>query len=666
MREFLKYLVTEYKRAAVRLPGILLKAAIPAVIVGMAVFCVQNQTAAEAQKVRVGIAAPDSALMNYGIQFIEGMDAIKSYCSIERTDEATGKNRLTDGELDALIFLPEKTVEGILSGNNVRATLYLANDTNLNGLLLEELLKAGVGALKTAQEEIYTASTLAELCGMDDAARQKMFEEIDAFNLKIYLNREGYFKTRTLSETDNESEVNFYGSSILTLYFLLAGVFFSAWLVREKKEGNILAKRKGIPVLCQLAGRLTVLLSGLWGLLLFSHLLLFIIPGNICTVKWSLQTFPVLFTALLFVSSWTLFLSCLTEKKHVFPIPVVLSALLMGYGAGCIVPLNLMPAALQRLARWNPAYYLRRSFLSLLSGNVQESGKSAGMLLLFSAFSIALALIGSVYDGRFSHAGIQRLGYAKKGRTGNLFIAVLKRTMMQKTLWISLLLVVSASLFLISIEKKSENKVVAAFYTENAGYENLLSDVTGLISFTECSSEEELKRLVLQGKAECGYILQDNLQNEILEGNGNWSITVYENEASTMTKLINEVLFERIFYQISMDKFEGYIAEKEEFASATGIWADEDQAFSFDTVYLTGEGDGQQEKEKRDPVIFYPADIMALLCVLLCTLSGILQVIRDRKEKRIFNKGGKITVLTVLYPTLLGLLAGFLIRILMP
>lgn len=50
MGRFTKFLQTEYKRAAVRLPGILLKAAIPVCIAGMAVFACRNGSAMSPKK----------------------------------------------------------------------------------------------------------------------------------------------------------------------------------------------------------------------------------------------------------------------------------------------------------------------------------------------------------------------------------------------------------------------------------------------------------------------------------------------------------------------------------------------------------------------------------------------------------------------------------------
>ena len=182
-----------------------------------------------------------------------------------------------------------------------------------------------------------------------------------------------------------------------------------------------------------------------------------------------------------------------------------------------------------------------------------------------------------------------------------------------------------------------------------------------------------MKKQVQQGKAECGYILQDNLQNELLEGNGNWSITVYENEASTLTKLVNEVLFERVFYQTSLTWFEGYLAEKGlagegsakditdggASGSAKDITDDiirSGETFTVETRYLSG---GQEENLTKSSAGIYPVRIMAALCVVLCTLTGALQLVQD-KRARWQHKYHRvlIPVLTVGYPLLLGMAAG--------
>lgn len=226
MGRFTKFLQTEYKRAAVRLPGILLKAAIPVCIAGMAVFCMQKWFRdVPKEKIKIGFSAEESTYTDYGLRFVEGMDSTKAYCSLEKTGEQAGKEAVKDGSLQALLVLPENTVEGILSGNNVQAKLYLADKTDLQGLVLETLLQAGVGSLQTAQGEIYTISRLAGIYGLDGEQIQSMYNDVDAANLKLYLNREQYFRTRRLSRTENEGAVNYYGSSLLALYFLLTGLF---------------------------------------------------------------------------------------------------------------------------------------------------------------------------------------------------------------------------------------------------------------------------------------------------------------------------------------------------------------------------------------------------------------------------------------------------------
>lgn len=677
MGRFTKFLRTEYKRAAVRLPGILLKAAIPVCIAGMAVFCMQKWFRdVPKEKIKIGFSAEESTYTDYGLRFVEGMDSTKAYCSLEKTGEQAGKEAVKDGILQALLVLPENTVEGILSGNNVQAKLYLADKTDLQGLVLETLLQAGVGSLQTAQGEIYTISRLAGIYGLDGEQIQSMYNDVDAANLKLYLNREQYFRTRRLSRTENEGAVNYYGSSLLALYFLLTGLFFSAYLLRDGMQEKIIAGRAGIPVGMQLAARFLVLFTGTvcLGALILPGLSL--LPEKAVALRLTLQTVGVLICGLLAVSAWTLLLSCFTEKKSVFPLPVILTAALLGYGAGCVVPRALMPGAMQKLAAYNPVWYLKKAFLSLLSGNTEGTGKTAGILLGTAILCMAIAVF---YKKESRHAkapgsfhGMHRQKTHSLPHTG-LPTAILRRTLRSKMLWISLLFVLVCSSAVGNIEKKSQNQVTAVFYGAEEGMTQLLQEKTGLVTFESCASEENVKKQVLLGKAECGYILQDNLQNELLDGNGNWSITVYENEAATLTKLVNEVLFERVFYQTSLTWFEGYLAEKGLIAEDGGkVAADggfsgsvkditdsiirSGETFAVETLYLS---DGQAEKSARSSASTYPVRIMAALCVILCTLTGVLQLVQDKRAKR-QHKYHRILipVLTIGYPLLLGVAAG--------
>ena len=363
----------------------------------------------------------------------------------------------------------------------------------------------------------------------------------------------------------------------------------------------------------------------------------------------------------------------------VFPLPVILTAALLGYGAGCVVPRALMPGAMQKLAAYNPVRYLKKAFLSLLSGNTEGTGKTAGILLGTAILCMAIAVF---YKKESRHAkapeslhGMHRQKTHSLSHTG-LPAAILRRTLHSKMLWISLLFVLACSSAVGNIEKKSQNQVTAVFYGAEEGMTQLLQEKIGLVTFESCASEEDVKKQVLLGKAECGYILQDNLQNELLDGNGNWSITVYENEAATLTKLVNEVLFERVFYQTSLTWFEGYLAEKGLIAEDGGKGAADggfsgsvkditdsiirsDETFAVETLYLS---DGQAEKSARSSASTYPARVMAALCVILCTLTGVLQLVQDKRAKR-QHKYHRILipVLTIGYPLLLGAAAGSLL-----
>ena len=60
----------------------------------------------------------------------------------------------------------------------------------------------------------------------------------------------------------------------------------------------------------------------------------------------------------------------------------------------------------------------------------------------------------------------------------------------------------------------------------------------------------------------------------------------------------------------------------------------------------------------------YPVRMVVIITILLCVLQGIVQVIIDTKNQRFYKRNRAVmSVLTMMLPVLLGLLAGFLVII---
>lgn len=242
-----------------------------------------------------------------------------------------------------------------------------------------------------------------------------------------------------------------------------------------------------------------------------------------------------------------------------------------------------------------------------------------------------------------------------------------------------LLAAVCLSAVAVRVEERSDTVIHAAVCTGEETLETLLCSVHGLVEFVPCDTEETVKQLVMQGAADCGYVLRDGLLKDIAEGDGNWAITVYRGADFVLTDVVNEVLFERLFYQISAEWYGELLAGLPYFTQGTVSWEEErltqeiqdalarkmtDQStFAFETRYLSAAGwetePGQTEAESGGTAVpAYPVYAVAAGCMGFCVIFGVIQVWEDQRKQRFPRKNRRYTaVLTVLLPSAVGALA---------
>ena len=210
---------------------------------------------------------------------------------------------------------------------------------------------------------------------------------------------------------------------------------------------------------------------------------------------------------------------------------------------------------------------------------------------------------------------------------------------------------------------------------EDESLAKLLEEYEGLVQFELLPNETMVREKVLQNKAECGYILKEDVIDLILNEEGEWCIPVYENAGATMTDVVNEVVFERLFFLLSSGWFENYLCEHENFKPlmeelGQKKFAEEIKSTLYDEMHFGQTfgvkafyvGEKIADEENSAGVSFYPGRILALICVLVCAFIGLLQVLADKTEHRVYKRSkGLISLYTVLHPTVLGIITAILI-----
>ena len=705
MKRFWIWFQTEYKRAALRLPAALGRAVILLCLVGMIAFCAQKIRLASADRepVQIGYAAEESPLIRMAVSYVENMEAVKGLCRFVPVAEEEGKALLAEGELAALLVLPENMIEGILSGSNEPAGLYLAENPSPTGLVFEELANAATGLLAVAQAEIYAAHALTEYFHVEPYGLEQMYQELDTFNLGIVTEREQFFRFRQLSETGNTGFAVYYASAFFTVYLLAAGMFLGGLLKRDGEEMLLLQKRGGISYAAQFLGR-SVITAGCLLLLLFVTGFLWL-SGSVreaVRISWSLQGVLLVVLAVFCVASCLQFIYLLAESARSAILPAGFAVVFMCYISGCFVPSAILPQVVNRLAVVMPTTYIKAAFTAVFSGSGTAFWKTAAALCLFCGLFWLCSLFVVQFGGSRQRgekevsAGTQRaVDRCSGSRTKKkplLFWILAKRLLWKKTIWVCLAGMVLLSVLQYNLEKQSDTVITAAVYTPDTELRELISEYDGLVHFLVCSDSEEVKRNVMRGNAECGYILQEDLQKKILVGDGVWSIEVYEKADSTMTRVVNEVLFERIFYAISAEWFEGYIAEHEMFADVLQEVGEEalreeagrqfvrklsdDSTFSFEKLSISDtvepdEGGAGGNAEGGKPEMMgsraeahtaYPTKAAAGTGIVLCGIVGVLEALQDIRKRRFRGETALFAgIFTVLQPVLCGTAAALFI-----
>ncbi len=744
------WFVTEWKRAVAQLPVLLKRLVIfviaCVVLMGLTVFGTRqiwggNNT--QKTTVRIGYVAPEDMLTKLAVSYVEQLESVKSWCSLEKTTVDKGMALLENGALTALLILPDDLVNEILTGSNAPVAVYLPESVDAsvtNSKVFEELANAGVGMLQTAQAEIYAAETLAGEAGVKNLL-EEMYYDINRFNLSIALTRESLWENISLSVTGNHTYAVYYGSAFFAIYLLVAALFIGNFCKRNHLQQFMAWRRLGVPFAWQLASQWSalLLLMALVGVLPFC-LLLYPPFAALLSVVFTPQMAVAVFFVLALSAMYALMVYQYVGEHQRAVLVLGLLALAQGYAAGCIIPSVLLPQGIAAVGAFVPAAYIKAAFTMLFTGSTQNFSEVILGLAVWSCVCFVFAWFGmtlperkmlgvkgkdknvkwrqesveglhrrnvnnnnilknqemfqdtnrvdikkinkeeiaeEIKEGEKKAQNLQNARYKSSntqvvkniqddGKTYKtteasfwmtIFWILFKRLFYQKSLWVCLCLVVILSAAAVQMENSTETSIVAAVYDADGFMEETLTQYQGLVKFVLCSSEEEVKQMVLRDKAECGYILPAQILEQMAQRKADDSIIVYEDGDAVAARVVDEVLFQKLFHCASLQWFEGYIAEKSgsenmenlEISSVVEEQIAKDKTFAIQIERLG---------EEQIPPAF-PARLLVVSGVLLCALQGLAQAGVDWQKKRFYKYNRAVIVLiTVVQPVVMGMLAG--------
>lgn len=384
MRQKIRYLYMEMKKMIGIFPRMLLQAIMLMILIGAIAFCGARTMEKEPLAVRadIGVVVREGNTMTrIALGYVENLESASQICHFVQMTDEEGVRSLENGDIAALIVLPEQLVEGIMNGVNPSVEVFFPKNAGLEAMLLRELTESGAGLLRVAQAQIYGAYDTAVEYGLMD--RLSVMEgEIDSYNLAFALDRLAIYQEEMVSATGKMNMIQFYVASGAVLFLLLTGMAIYPVVQREPEAFRKQLTRYGTGEVWQsfckwLCGFLCVSLFGCIALTVLKIAGIFapeVVESLILALTGSRRGSDIgvqagmMLLILITISTLVYMIYSLAGSRSSAILLIFLLSVVMIYLSGGLVPSMFLPKVMQVIGDRLPTAYLIRAVGGILTG----------------------------------------------------------------------------------------------------------------------------------------------------------------------------------------------------------------------------------------------------------------------------------------------------------
>ncbi|MBQ9989856.1 MAG: ABC transporter permease [Lachnospiraceae bacterium] len=398
MKIFWTYFYLEWKKSiqilGKSLLGLLLLVCLLIVgVVAISNFFLEAQTF---NKVQVAVVIPEEeTLVRQAADFATAMESVESICQLHYCSEKEAWKGIEEGEVQAIIDIPENFYADVYSGINTPALLYLPAESDLNTQIFCELLSQAVSLLQHSEAGVYAALAAERVweAGMDRASMGDFLAKEYALEL---LKREKVFDENVLSATGELKTEEYYLTAALLLILLISGLLFG-FLYQPKnravEDKLVMYGLKAKKVALVKILTMTVLL---WLEALCIYLAVW---GVFHLTGWQglpfqMEVIPGLGLISLAMGAWLHLWFSLGGKTVQSTVMILGINLLMILCCGLLIPVAYFPEGLAAAGKVLPLYY----WSSYLQGIMFIGGAGGQELFILLQIAVCTGLGAFVYE----------------------------------------------------------------------------------------------------------------------------------------------------------------------------------------------------------------------------------------------------------------------------
>ncbi len=251
----------------------------------------------------------------------------------------------------------------------------------------------------------------------------------------------------------------------------------------------------------------------------------------------------------------------------------------------------------------------------------------------------------------------------------------IKRQMKQISFCLLLILLPCVTFAFSHMYSEDDTSICVALYTDSDELDSIIEKLInreGTIFFYRCSNEVSLYQDVSTGHAECGYVFPSTLYDSLDADHKNNLIQVIISPYSTLTKVINEVVYSEIFEEYSLHLLEEFIENESPITmmnsnKSTKYYIDKavklyhDHLMDGSTFRFIYESPYQKPITIKS-ILMTPIRGFISLFILLAAFCGCIRFYND-KENHIYDNRAKyalphLLILSITVPTILMSIVG--------
>ena len=178
------------------------------------------------------VMSADSKFAQMAYNTISDMDSYRSSCVFtEFSDKDTALSRLSDGDLFAVIYVPDNIISDIMDGTNTPVEVYYSDNRSIDTFVLNDLFRSTSSMLGISQAAIYSVQAIGRNMELPEDIQDTLSNDVNAMFMTKVLDRTANFTVDKINATRTANTTDFYISAAVLLMMMLCSVVFFPFLL---------------------------------------------------------------------------------------------------------------------------------------------------------------------------------------------------------------------------------------------------------------------------------------------------------------------------------------------------------------------------------------------------------------------------------------------------